>query len=385
TTTTTSPPLPDGKGQYFHLRTADLARNWTEEAVHLGPFWIDSTPPRSTAWSPQAVTSSFQVTWSGDDALSGIHHYTVEVRDGDGPWTVWRADETSTSALYQGSVGHVYSFRSIAYDQAGNQESDYTWMGDTTTAVAQYLVGGTVYDQRGRPVARALVAAQPAAINQAIADSAGQFTLGLIEDGTYEISAAHPFYDALPPMKGLRVEADVEGVELYLPPRENLIQNGDFELAGYWQAAGVVPPTPVQGMGHTGDFALGLGQLPDEPTTPLPWTWTIEQTISVPDTAQEVTLDWMYRVEGDPRSGDELLVTVRGLSEMTQSLSLSNAEWAHEWIDVTGFVGQQVTVGFALRRQSDGNPLTVWLDEVGVGAKTPSYRFLPLIRHSSSP
>jgi hypothetical protein len=385
TTTTTSPPLPDGKGQYFHLRTADLARNWTEEAVHLGPFWIDSTPPRSTAWSPQAVASSFQVNWSGDDALSGIHHHTVEVRDGDGPWTVWCADETSTSALYQGSAGHTYSFRSIAYDEAGNQETEVTWEGDTSTAVGRYLLSGIVYDQRSRPVARALVAAQPAALNQASTGGEGLFTLAMVDEGTYELFAMHPLYDTLPPMKGLRLESDLEGIALYLPPWKNLIQNGDFESAGYWEAAGIVPPVALEGMGHTGDFALGLGQLPAEPTTPLPWTWTIEQTISVPDTAQEVTLDWMYRVEGDPRPEDELLVTVRGLSEMTQSLSLSNTEWAHQWIDLADFAGQQVTVGFTLRRQSDGNPLTVWLDEVGVGAQTPSYRFLPLIRHSSLP
>jgi hypothetical protein len=39
---TTSPPLPDGREFYFHLRTADQAGNWAPNAKHLGPFWIDS-------------------------------------------------------------------------------------------------------------------------------------------------------------------------------------------------------------------------------------------------------------------------------------------------------------------------------------------------------
>jgi hypothetical protein len=39
---TTSPPLPNGRNLYFHLRTGDRAGNWTAGALHLGPFWIDA-------------------------------------------------------------------------------------------------------------------------------------------------------------------------------------------------------------------------------------------------------------------------------------------------------------------------------------------------------
>jgi hypothetical protein len=34
--------LPDGRNLYFHLRTGDRAGNWTADAVHIGPFWIDA-------------------------------------------------------------------------------------------------------------------------------------------------------------------------------------------------------------------------------------------------------------------------------------------------------------------------------------------------------
>jgi hypothetical protein len=37
----TSPPLPDGRSYYFHLRTGDQANNWAGAAIHIGPFWID--------------------------------------------------------------------------------------------------------------------------------------------------------------------------------------------------------------------------------------------------------------------------------------------------------------------------------------------------------
>lgn len=384
-TNTTSPPLSDGKGRYFHLRTGDQARNWTEEAVHLGPFWIDGTPPRSMASSPEAVTGPFQVTWGGSDAASGIDQYTIEVRDGDGPWTVWRTGETNTSALYTGQIGHSYSFRSIAQDKAGNRETDYTSAGDTTTAVAKYLLSGTVYNQRDHPVMGATVIAQPAALNQPRTGIAGQYILGMVEEGIYEAAVSHHFYGTLPPMKGLSVSHDLAGIDLYLPPADNVIDNGDFEFPGSWEATGVVTPIPIQGMGHTGDFALQLGELPDEPDAPLPWTWTIRQAVSVPESAHEITLDWLYRVEGTPRTSDEFFVTVRGSSEVVQPLSLSITGWAHEWIDVTQFAGQEVTVSFTLRRQSDDDPLTVWLDEAGLGTNPPGYLFLPLIGQGALP
>jgi len=40
-----SPPLDEGNDWYFHIRSVDNAGNWDDEAVHLGPFWVDATPP----------------------------------------------------------------------------------------------------------------------------------------------------------------------------------------------------------------------------------------------------------------------------------------------------------------------------------------------------
>lgn len=71
--TVTSPSLADGDGWYFHLRTRDNAGNWNASAVHLGPFWVDSSPPAD----PVSLTSGSHApyNWSNDT--------TVEVA-----WTV---------------------------------------------------------------------------------------------------------------------------------------------------------------------------------------------------------------------------------------------------------------------------------------------------------
>jgi hypothetical protein len=380
-TSATSPPLADGAGHYFHLRTADRAGNWAVDAVHLGPFWIDSTPPTSKASSPEAVTGPFQVTWSGSDAASGLSRFTIEVSDNGGKWNVWLADQTGTSATYPGTMGHIYRFRSIAYDQVGNRETAYSSAGDTSTAVAQYLLSGTVCDQRGRPVVGASVTAQPQALNQSTTTSDGQFALGLMAAGLYDLAASHPQYGSLPPMKDISVNGSVEGVDLYLPPATNSLQNGDFEAQGGWQMGGVVPPSAVPGTGHTGDFALQVGDLPGQPAPPAPWNWTASQTVSVPERGNEITLDWCYRVEGNVASHDQLLVTVHSASsEFSYPLDLGARDWTHEWIDVGAFAGEEVVVSFALTRQPDDAPLTIWLDEVGLGAHMTTTRvFLPLV------
>nr|MBC7245537.1 VCBS repeat-containing protein [Chloroflexota bacterium] len=84
-TSTTSSALADGSTHYFHLRTRDLAGNWATGAVHLGPFYIDTTPPQnptsvsSTTHSPSTWSNQNQVAcqWSGaSDALSGLGGYS---------------------------------------------------------------------------------------------------------------------------------------------------------------------------------------------------------------------------------------------------------------------------------------------------------------------
>ena len=375
---TTSPALADGQEHYFHLRTGDWAGNWTDTALHLGPFWIDTTPPTSQASSPEVAKGPFQVTWTGSDAGSGVDHYTVEVRDGDGGWSTWLENQSGTSATFNGQVGHVYAFRSIARDEAGNVETGLDPEGDTQTAVAEYLLEGTIYSQRERPLAGAGVSTQPPALNQSTSGGDGYYVLGFASGGTFELTAERSGSGVLPPMKDLVVDGDLSGIDFYLPPARNLIQNGDFEAADDWQVGGVVPPAPVEGFGHTGDYALQLGASPGSPQPPLPWTWAISQTVAVPQDAREVTLDWLYRIGGDAGAGDELLVTVQGTSSTaSRILDLDTATWAHGWIDATEFAGEEVTVSFRLTRQEAPHELAIWLDEVALGVNYPF--FFPLV------
>jgi hypothetical protein len=54
---TMSPQLPDGDSHYFHIRTRDRVGNW-QNTVHLGPFFIDSTPPSVTVACQDTIRST---------------------------------------------------------------------------------------------------------------------------------------------------------------------------------------------------------------------------------------------------------------------------------------------------------------------------------------
>ncbi|MCG8456582.1 MAG: beta-propeller fold lactonase family protein [Holophagales bacterium] len=84
---TTSAPLADGDSHYFHLRVCGTAGSCAP-AVHLGPFWIDATPPSAVAGlvanthAPEVTSNrtSLELEWQpADDDSSGVAGYSVEI------------------------------------------------------------------------------------------------------------------------------------------------------------------------------------------------------------------------------------------------------------------------------------------------------------------
>jgi len=112
----------------------------------LTPQWcntIDAVLPTSqvSALAPTQSSPDFQIQWSGSDADSGIAGYAIFVSENGGPFSVFLADTTETSATFSGTVGKTYAFYSIARDQAGNVELPAS-SPDTVTTVG----GADVHD-----------------------------------------------------------------------------------------------------------------------------------------------------------------------------------------------------------------------------------------------
>jgi predicted GH43/DUF377 family glycosyl hydrolase/DNA-binding MarR family transcriptional regulator len=83
---TESPPMPESASVFFHIRAVDNSGNWNATAAHLGPFFIDPSPPGNPLLlrSPSHVPgrwnndTTVEMTWSGENGeLSGIFGYSV--------------------------------------------------------------------------------------------------------------------------------------------------------------------------------------------------------------------------------------------------------------------------------------------------------------------
>ncbi|HTB22764.1 MAG TPA: hypothetical protein VK914_08670 [bacterium] len=118
----TLPPQKDGIWT-FALAAKDRAGN-VSEPVRVG-VKIETQPPSSKLEPLPALCAkkSFEVRWKGEDRVSGVAHYDVQVREGEkGPWRPWQTETTATSAQYAGKDGVDVAFRVRAHDRAGNAE-----------------------------------------------------------------------------------------------------------------------------------------------------------------------------------------------------------------------------------------------------------------------
>ncbi len=83
-----------------------------------------SAPSSSVLPLPERSLANFTVRWAGSDNLSesGVASFDIYVLIDDGPFAIWRADETATSVEFAGQFGHSYAFYSVATDNVGHRE-----------------------------------------------------------------------------------------------------------------------------------------------------------------------------------------------------------------------------------------------------------------------
>ncbi|MBU0975908.1 hypothetical protein KJ918_03855, partial [Patescibacteria group bacterium] len=126
-TTLTSAALDDGNAHYFHIRTVDNVGNWTS-TLHLGPFYIDTTVPKSIQFKQVGEIEGNKVTIEVDigDELSGVKEYMVsENPDFSGAsWQPFTGAVNITLSTTEGSVTLYFKFR----DEAGNESKVYTYL-----------------------------------------------------------------------------------------------------------------------------------------------------------------------------------------------------------------------------------------------------------------
>jgi len=130
--------LTEGAGYYARVQAVDGVGNigeWRGSSTVVTP---DLSAPRVVVTAPtQIATTTFAVSWSAEDNLSGPSGtYSVYYREDSGAWRVWLASTTLTQATFvSGTLEHTYVFSVTTADGVGN-----VGQGSATTKVAKWRV-----------------------------------------------------------------------------------------------------------------------------------------------------------------------------------------------------------------------------------------------------
>ncbi|MCL2787247.1 MAG: Ig-like domain-containing protein [Micrococcales bacterium] len=156
---------------------------------------IDRDIPTARASSPATATGPFTVTWTGQDATSGVEMIDVLVSQDGAPYKIFKTASASGSALFPAEPGHTYAFSAVAFDYAGHQ-SPRPATPHTTTVLAPGTLGrsGTLtiggsptVGQRLTITTRPTWTPQPQVATQWLRD--GQPIAGATQDA-YQLTAA---------------------------------------------------------------------------------------------------------------------------------------------------------------------------------------------------
>ena len=366
------PNVAWGHTYSFRVRARDIAGNVSDYTAPGSTQVKDTTPPYEAHVTPlsPARVAPFTVHWGGSDACSGVVAYDVEYNAGGGAWQPWRTGTSSTSDAFDPAspqYGQTYYFHARARDLAGNTGA---WSTPAGTLLARYTLSGKIATVRDEPIAGALVTLTPAAL--ALEPRPGGYLAYLSGDGLYDVWAGRAGFDVLPPMLDVAVAGDVSGADLFLPPLDDAVVDGGFEVGNLaaWQAGGTISPT-LAAAAHTGAHSVQLGDVAGSST--------ISQVVSLPLglnlAVSDPTLSFLVRL-AQPGSPGSLQVVLSGASPVTHSLAVDSDAWSHVWYDLTGLASSPLTVTFAV----SGSP-PVLVDEISLGsAVRGGYRaHLPLV------
>jgi len=164
-----TPPEGDGFVSYSLKSTSELVTE--DEIINSASIIFDANEPISTGeWvntidetkpesemngmDPTGTLTSFDISWSGSDAHSGVKEYTIYVSENSGPY-VETLTTSGTFTSFEGVNGSTYSFYSRATDNVGNFEDapsqpDVTItindpMQEPCTINTNYIVGVTCF------------------------------------------------------------------------------------------------------------------------------------------------------------------------------------------------------------------------------------------------
>lgn len=363
TATSASYPGIGGHTYAFRCRARDYGSNvepWPPD--YDAVTTVEAAPPRTEIIPLPAYhryrDQPLYLGWEGEDpGGSGIAFYDVQYRElPSDPWSPLVSETTDLWTSFFGAPGHRYAFRSRGTDNAQNVEP---WpsnvMGDTWTTFYTWAIGGVARDTRDVPLPGVFVTTTPSAFETNLSDMSGAYSAYVAEEADRYLAVwGKAGYGNLPSTSfSSTIDAQVD---IFLPPADNLIRNGDFEtgkLEPDWVAGGVLTPS-ITTFHHTGEYGVRLGCQGTFFSTPFliagPSGWPNTPIIALDD-SHNVHLIW---VQTDGSGWQEIYYARRhpdGTWTAPQQISNNHS-----------YAGSP-----ALAAEGDGVAHVVWIADRGAG------------------
>jgi hypothetical protein len=119
---TIKPKLPIVDGAIFKSRASIIFDGNEPILTNTWQNIVDVLPPSSSvSASVKSGHTNIELTFTGNDATSGVGYHSVFVKEGNGPWQAFGGTSENTLTL-NGEPGKTYSFYSISNDMVGNVE-----------------------------------------------------------------------------------------------------------------------------------------------------------------------------------------------------------------------------------------------------------------------
>jgi hypothetical protein len=356
----------------FHVRARDQLDNLGEYSDERETTIVDSQPPYEAGMGtlPPARKAPFEIYWWGSDACSSVT-YNVEYRVGSSSWMPLLTGTSTTHMTFDPAspqYGETHYFRVHVVDAVGHSRTSQ----EVSTKLAQFTVSGQVLNVRREPVALATVVVTDSLYVEDM--PYGQHVAYLGSAGDYDLSASRYGFGEMAPMYAVSVTADVSGLQLVLPPVDDVVIDAGFEAGvwGQWQPGGSPSPALVTDA-HTGHGVARLGGLGG--------TSFLSQTLDVPGDLTDATLSLMVSLEHGADISSTLEIELEGTPIITTHEVLAGS-WRHVWLPADAAAGQVVTLTLSV-----ADDAAVLVDEVSLGsaAHGGSWSFLPIVSRSAVP
>jgi uncharacterized repeat protein (TIGR01451 family) len=101
---------------------------------------------------------------------------------------------------------------------------------------------------------------------------------------------------------------------------------------------------------------------------------SVQQAVQLAGVSTHPTLSFLYKLSGIiPDNGSHFQATIdNGLSTTTVfSTTTNTSDWTHQWVDLTPWAGQQVTMTLGVMMPAGVPPVRAYLDDVTIGSAMP--------------